>query len=182
MILNKFNMKGLFLIKPKPILDIRGSFRRNFCSKFLKKNRIKFNILQTNISVNNKKGTLRGFHYSINPKQESKIMTCILGEAFIAIVDLRKKSKTFLKKKYFLINDKNKYSLLIPYGFANAFITLKDNTIMHYYMNSIYEKKFDKNFHYDKKPFKIKWPSRINVLSKKDKNALSFNLLNCYNG
>ena len=56
-------IKDLFVIKPQIFFDKRGSFRRSFCKKILKKNKILFNVCQGNLSENMKKGTLRGFHF-----------------------------------------------------------------------------------------------------------------------
>ncbi len=47
--------------------DKRGSFQRSFCKKTLKKEKINFEIKQSNISINTNKYTLRGFHYLRKP-------------------------------------------------------------------------------------------------------------------
>ena len=95
MLIQKTKFKKLFIITKKPFVDKRGYFVRDFCNKELK--RIKFYIKQINISFNKKNHTLRGFHYQQKPYGEDKIITCISGEIFNVCIDLRKKSKTFLK-------------------------------------------------------------------------------------
>ena len=61
---NKKKIKDLFLIKPNVFEDVRGAFRRSFCSKEMKKVGIDFEVCQGNISENKNKFTMRGFHYT----------------------------------------------------------------------------------------------------------------------
>ena len=68
----KQKIKGVFLIKPEPIKDIRGMFRRHFCISELKKYGISSSVEQANISENPKKGTLRGLHFHRETHQEAK--------------------------------------------------------------------------------------------------------------
>ena len=59
-------------------------------------------------------------------------------------------------------------SLIIPKGCANAFLTLKDNTIVHYITNKNYNQKFEKGIKYDDSKYKVKWPFRPKKISSKD--------------
>ena len=60
----KQDIKGVFLITHKCFEDKRGFFSRVYCKKFF--NKLKFNPVQTNISFNKNKHTLRRFHYQIS--------------------------------------------------------------------------------------------------------------------
>ncbi len=164
----KQKIKNLYLIKPSPFKDKRGIFRRNFCSNLQRKNRLNGNVKQANISENFKKLTLRGFHYQKYPYGEDKTLCCIKGEIYNVTIDLRKSSKTYKKWKGFYLNDKNRYLVHVPKGCANAFLTLKDNTIVHYYCSQNYNPKAEKGIRYNDKKFNIKWPKKPNIISKKD--------------
>ena len=131
----KQKIQNLYLIKPETFKDKRGSFRRAFCKKIYKFNKISFNCVQTNISENLKKGTLRGFHFHKSLKKENKIITCLSGKMFLCVVDLRRNSKTFLVKKNFILSNRNMHSVIIPAGCANAFLTLENNTTIYYLMD-----------------------------------------------
>ena len=168
-------IRGLFVIRTKILFDKRGSFRRSFCKKFLKKNKIVFNVCQGNLSENNKKGTLRGFHFQKYTNKDAKILTCIRGKALNVTIDLRKKSKTYLTIKKTILSEKNKYSLLVPPGCANAFLTLQNNTIIHYYMNDYYKKNTDVGIRYDDPIIKVKWPFKPKVISDRDLGFKDFN-------
>jgi dTDP-4-dehydrorhamnose 3,5-epimerase len=172
MLIQRTKFKKLFIIIKKPFEDKRGSFIRDFCSKELKK--IRFSIKQINISFNKKNFTLRGFHYQQKPYEEDKIITCISGKIFNVCIDLRKQSKTYLKifKKY--LSDNNYQSLHIPAGFANAYLTLKPNTKILYYMSKYYKPKSEKGIRFDDPFFKISWPQKPKVISKKDLNYIDY--------
>ena len=60
-------------------------------------------------------------------------------------------------------------SLYIPVGCANAFLTLEDNTWIHYYMNDFF-KTDSLGFRYDDPVFAINWPVKPEHMSEKDRN------------
>ena len=166
----KQKIKGVFVIKPEPFKDKRGMFRRHFCKKELKKIGIETSVQQANISENPKRGTLRGFHYQKKPHQEAKTISCLKGSFFDVIIDLRKNSPTYKKWQSFVITEKNRFSLHIPKGCANAFLTLENNTLIHYYCSNSYNPKFESGVLFNDPALKIKWPFKPIHISEKDKN------------
>ena len=166
----KQKLKGVYVIKPEPFKDKRGMFRRHFCKKELKKIGIETGVQQANISENPKKGTLRGFHYQKKPHQEAKTISCLKGSFFDVIIDLRKNSPTYKKWQSFVITEKNRLSLHIPKGCANAFLTLENNTLIHYYCSNSYNPKFESGVLFNDPALKIKWPFKPIHISEKDKN------------
>ena len=168
MIFEHLGIKDAFLIKPKIFEDHRGSFRRSFCENEFKKNGIDFGVLQGNISENPRLGTLRGFHYQLEPFQEAKVITCLKGEIFDVIIDLRNNSPTFLKTISITIDSKSKNSLFIPKGCANAWLTTQENSIIHYYMSDFYKPGYDRGIRYNDSFFNIQWPFEPKIISEKD--------------
>ncbi len=164
----KQKIKGVYLIKPEPFKDSRGVFRRHFCKKEFSKNKIDSKVEQSNVSENPFKGTLRGFHYQLYPCSEGKTLSCFKGKIYDIVVDLRAKSKTFKKWISFELTEKNRFSIHIPKGCANAFLTLEHNTIIHYYCSQKYNPKYEKGIRYDDPFFNFKWPIKPRVISKKD--------------
>jgi dTDP-4-dehydrorhamnose 3,5-epimerase len=162
------------LIEPNPFEDERGSFRRHFCEKEFSENGIESFIRQANVSENKSKFTLRGFHYQIGASAEGKTLSCISGSIYDIIVDVREDSPTFKKWMYFKINSKNKQSIHIPPGCANAFFTLEENCIIHYYCSQSYNSEAERGIRYNDPLFNFIWPSEPKVISKKDKNHPDF--------
>ena len=171
----ELDLKGVYLISPDIFSDSRGKFHRSFCKNEFKENGIDNSFEQGNISENPQKGTLRGFHYQIQPYQESKTISCITGSIFDVVIDLRKDSSTFLKSVSVQISNRNKESIFIPRGCANAWLTLESNTIIHYYMGSMYKPGFDKGIKFNDKFFNIEWPFEPNLISDKDLKFPDFN-------
>ena len=168
------NINDLSLINPDLHIDERGVFRRSFCKEELRKNGINFNALQGNISENFNKHTLRGFHYQSSPSNESKIISCVTGSLYNIVLDLRKESSTYKKWSSLEINSKDRQSIYVPAGCANAFLTLENNTIVHYYMNDSYNPNTYRGIRYNDPAFSFKWPHEPEIISEKDLNLSDF--------
>tara|TARA_Y100001958_G_C20957034_1_gene357298 strand:- start:228 stop:701 length:474 start_codon:yes stop_codon:yes gene_type:complete len=151
-------------IKIKKINDIRGSFLKILSYK-QKKIILNNQISEINISINKKKGTIRGMHYQSRFK-EKKIVYCLKGK----IIDYCINVKNNKKYKFFL-DEKDKDFLYVPENFAHGFQTLKNNTILIYIHSNLYSKKYEKSINPFSKKINIKWPIKKYVISKKDKNS-----------
>jgi len=163
-------IKGVYIIEPEPKIDKRGYFLRAFCKKKTKTLGIDFNIVQINRSFTKKKGTVRGLHYQKSPYQEDKIIQCLKGEIYNVVLDLRSNSSTFGKWISQRLSEKNKKMILVPKGCANGLQTLTNNCLIEYLMSEFYIPKYGAGIRWDDQFFKIKWPIKKIILSKKDKN------------
>ena len=61
-----------------------------------------------------------------------KLVSCVYGKFFIAVVDLNKNSKSYLKWKTWILSQKNNIQLLIPPNYANGHYCLSDYCLFHY--------------------------------------------------
>ena len=163
-------LKGVYLIEPTPFKDERGVFRRHFCSQEFLDHNITKEVLQSNVSENNYKFTLRGFHYQVAPHSEGKTLSCLNGNIFDIIVDLRPESKTYMEWISFELNATNRHSIHIPPGCANAFMTLEDNCLIHYYCSQPYTPSAERGIRYNDPCFNFEWPCEPLIISEKDKN------------
>ena len=168
--LQEHSISGLYTILPNLHQDERGVFRRSFCEKVLVENGIHFEAKQGNISENFRKNTLRGFHYSIQPTQESKILTCVTGSLYNVVLDLRKESKTYRQWVSMKISSDDRVSVLVPHGCANAFLTMSDQTIVHYYMGDFFSADTCRGIRYNDPAFGFEWPCEPKVISERDLN------------
>lgn len=164
----KQNIPGVFLITANAFIDERGVFRRNFCSNEFKKAGISVEVKQANISENKKSYTLRGFHYQISPFEEGKTLSCLKGSIYDVVVDLRTTSPTYMKWESFMLDEKNRTSIHIPPGCANAFLTMEPNCLIHYYCSQYYESSAERGIRYNDPAFKFEWPHNPEVISDKD--------------
>ena len=95
MIFTETPLKGAFLIDLEKRGDDRGFFARAFCEKEFASRQLSTRFVQVNNSLSAQRGTLRGMHYQLHPKAETKVVRCIRGGLHDVILDLRKGSATF---------------------------------------------------------------------------------------
>ena len=169
MIFKEEHIKDVYIIYPEPFVDERGSFTRKFCVEEFKNQGLDYHVEQTNLSYNKNAYTLRGFHYQSEPFQEAKTMTCISGEIYDIILDLRKDSPTYCEWTSVVLNPENGISIHVPKGCANAFLTIKNDTLVHYYSSQKYEPNHERGVNYMDPKFKFIWPNDPLIVSDKDK-------------
>lgn len=171
---NELNTAGAFSIEPDLFCDERGTFRRHYCTKEYAKRGINTEVLQGNVSENPNVHTLRGFHYQRAPHAEGKTISCITGAIYDIIVDLRQGSKTYLKWESVTVDSERRNQLYIPPGCANAFLTTKSNTIIHYYMSELYAPSSYCGFSYKDPEFNFIWPAQVAYISDKDETLPNY--------
>lgn len=178
MIFTETKLKGSFIIEIEKHEDERGFFGRSWCVNEMKDHGINMNILQANISLNKRKGTLRGMHYQLAPHQEAKLVRCSKGSIFDVIIDLRKDSHTFKKWIGVELTQENYKMLYIPEDFAHGFITLDDDSEISYLMSEIYVPDAGATIRWNDPLFNIKWPLEPMILSEKDNFQPDFEINN----
>lgn len=166
---------GVHVLEAEPRADDRGYFARVFAKEVLKASGISYDIVHINRSLTKKKGTIRGIHYQIKPREENKIIQCIDGKIFDVAVDLRKRSKTFGKWVGVELSGENKKMLLVPKGCGHAFQTLAPNCLIEYFVSEYYSPKQERGALWNDPFFKIRWPMKRPILSEKDKKWPPFN-------
>ena len=124
--------------------------------------------------MNKYKGTLRGIHYQLPPKAETKIIRCIKGSLWDVALDLRKNSPTFGQWYGEELSAINRKMMYIPKGFGHAFVTLEDDTELIYLATEPYAPENERIVRWDDSNFSINWPVVPSVISDKDKNAKDF--------
>ncbi len=173
-------IKGLKIIERKNILDFRGSFSRIVCKDLFKKYDIKSEFVQTNLSYNLKKNTLRGMHFQKKPYEEGKLVTCIKGKIIDFVVDIRPNSETFKKTFSMELSEESGTSLFLPKGMAHGFRTLVDDTYVLYNMTQKYVESHNYGFCFFESGLNINLEMNDYICSDKDKNLPSFNDIICY--
>ncbi len=159
----------MFVIDVEPRVDERGSFARVYCEDEFREHGIDFTLKQSNLSTSNSKGTLRGLHYQIAPKLESKVVRCIQGAVFDVTVDMREDSPTYLSWCGYELRADNMRSLYIPGGIAHGFMTLQDDTKFFYMVSELYAPEHERGVRWDDPSVGIQWPLTPTVMSDKDK-------------
>ena len=148
-----------YVIIPDKFGDARGFFSPYFIEQNIKANTempVFGNIVQCNRSMS-KKGSLRGLHYQLDPKCQSKIVEVIQGSAIDVIADVRPDSETFGKWFGVLLTPENGRQLLVPKGFAHGFLALEDNTLFQYLVDDEYAPKMEAGIPWDDETIGVDW-------------------------
>jgi dTDP-4-dehydrorhamnose 3,5-epimerase len=159
---------GVYFIDLDRKSDERGFFARTFCANEFAAHGLNPDIKQANLSFNAKQGTLRGMHYQLPPKAETKVVRCTRGSILDVIIDLRPPSPTYRRHLAVELTADTRRALYIPEGFAHGFQTLEDSTEVEYLMGEFYAPGFDAGFRYDDPAFAIDWPLPVSVVSERD--------------
>ncbi len=171
MIFKETNLKGAFVIELEKREDERGFFARTWCKKEFEANGLEIGLVQANLSLSRKAGTLRGMHYQAAPYEETKLVRCTKGALYDVIIDLRPNSHTY--KQWFAVElTENNYKMLyVPKGFAHGFQTLVDNVEVFYFVTQFYSPSAERCVRWNDPHFGIKWPDvNVRTISEKDKN------------
>lgn len=161
-------IKGAALVEMEPIGDERGFFARSFCRTEFAAAGLDLDVVQSNVSHNAHKGTLRGLHFQDAPKPDPKLVSCIQGAVFDVVVDIRKGSDTFCQWVGVELTADNAKALFVPPGCAHGFITLSDEARVHYQMGEAYVADLARGVRWDDPAFAIDWPLAPQVISERD--------------
>lgn len=165
-------IKDVIIIEPSVFGDHRGWFMETFSETWLKEIGLDINFVQDNQSFSATKGTLRGLHYQLNPKAQTKLVRCTKGSIFDVAVDIRKGSSTYGMWVGVELSAENKKQLLVPKGFAHGFMTLTEDVEVQYKVDELYAPDCDRGIMWNDPNIAIEWPMDIQpVLSAKDESA-----------
>lgn len=123
-------MDKAHFIDNRVLRDERGTFSPLELSKLDK------NWVQSNISVNPRKYTLRGLHFQKNEYAQAKLIKVISGKILDFVVDMRLVSEDYDKVFFFEMNEGDE--VYVPRHFAHGFITTEENSVVQYLVDNDY--------------------------------------------
>lgn len=167
-------LPGAAVIALRPHSDARGFFARSFCSETFARAGLAMPVVQANISLSHRAGTLRGMHYQLPPHAEIKLVRCVRGAIFDVIVDLRPHSPTFLRWCGRRLDADNRLAMYVPEGFAHGFLTLCDDCEVHYQVSAAYAPAAERGLRHDDPRIAIDWPYPVREISDKDRGWPDF--------
>ncbi|GAV12372.1 dTDP-4-dehydrorhamnose 3,5-epimerase [Paenibacillus sp. NAIST15-1] len=161
-------LKDVYIIEPAVHGDHRGFFMESYNSLTFREHNIDYQFVQDNHSLSVEKGVIRGLHYQLNPKAQTKLVRVVAGEIYDVVVDIRRNSPTFGQWIGVSLSAKNKHQLLVPQGFAHGFCTTVPNTEVLYKVDEFYSPEHDRGILWNDPAIGIKWPTDQPILSDKD--------------
>jgi dTDP-4-dehydrorhamnose 3,5-epimerase len=161
-------IEGVYKVMRPTHADERGFFHEIFRKKELEEViGHEFNIVQANHSRSTR-GVLRGIHRAT----WNKLVTAISGKVQQVVVDLREGSPTFGKYESFVLGEEGpQYSVFVPAGCGNAFLTLSEESNYAYLVDDYWAEGKEIGILATDPELKIEWFFDKLNLSDKDQKA-----------
>jgi dTDP-4-dehydrorhamnose 3,5-epimerase len=163
-------LPGALLLEPKVFGDARGFFLETFHAERYAAAGVPGSFVQDNWS-RSAKHTLRGLHFQ-NPRSQGKLVWCVRGAVWDAIVDIRTGSPAFGKWYGVELSEANKRQLWVPPGFAHGFCVLSDEADFVYKCTELYAPANEQSLLWNDPAVGVQWPIATPLLSGKDQKGL----------
>ena len=167
-------VEGAYIVEPEPRSDERGFFARVFCQREFAAAGLESRFVQINNSLSKDRRTLRGMHYQLGEAAEVKIIRCVRGAVWDAILDLRPESATFGHSFGAELTAENRRMMYVPRGFAHGFLTLDEDTEVLYPVSAFYDPGRERGVRWNDPRFALHWPIEPRVISDKDAGLPDF--------
>lgn len=160
---------GAFLVEIEPHADERGAFARTFCAREFAARGLADRLVQTSLSLNARRGTLRGLHWQAEPHAEAKTVRCVRGRIYDVLVDVRRDSHAFRQHVAVELDADSRNAVYVPPGVAHGFLTLEDDCEVHYAMSEFHAPEAGRGARWDDPAFGVVWPLPVTVVSERDR-------------
>jgi dTDP-4-dehydrorhamnose 3,5-epimerase len=167
-------ISGATLVRIEAKADDRGFFARTFCVEEFAAHGLPTDAVQSSVSYNARRGTVRGMHFQWPPSREGKLVRCVRGRIFDVLLDLRPTSPSYLQHQSVVLDEDNRDAIFIPDGIAHGFQTLLDNTEVLYQMTDYFAAELQTGFRWNDPAFGIEWPLESIVISERDAGCADF--------
>lgn len=169
MILREAGLHGSFVAEPEPIEDERGFFARTWDDGLLPAGFEPPRFVQTNVSYNRRRGTIRGMHWMPAPFDEAKLVRCTVGAVYDVAVDLRPGSPTYGRWQGVEVTAARRNVVLVPAGCAHGYQALEDGAEISYQVSHPYVPGIERGIRWDDPAFAVRWPIAEGIIvSAKD--------------
>lgn len=167
----KLKLLDALIIEMDVYKDNRGWFTESYNYQKFSEHGISTKFVQDNHSKSKGLNILRGMHFQVGDKSQSKLVRCIKGRILDVIVDLREGSPTYLDYEKIELSEDNYRQLFVPKGFAHGFLTLSEDVEVMYKVDEYYSKEHDRSIRFDDPDIGIQWDVENPIMSEKDLNA-----------
>jgi dTDP-4-dehydrorhamnose 3,5-epimerase len=162
------SLPGVWLVEMELRPDARGFFARSFCLKEFEAQGLEFTVVQANMALSHRRGTVRGLHYQVAPAAEAKFVRCTRGAIYDVAIDVRPGSAMERRHVAVELTAGNRRALFLPRGFAHGYQALEDETEVSYFVSEYYAPGCERGLRYDDPALGIQWPLPPCELSAKD--------------
>lgn len=161
---------GCYEIQPKVLSDERGCFVKTFHRTEFSHRDLQLDFDEEYYSVSHA-GVIRGLHFQLPPMDHVKLVYCVSGSVFDAVVDLRLGSPSYGQSFSTELSAVRGNGLYIPKGLAHGFAVTSESAILTYKVSTVYSPSHDAGILWNSA--KIEWPIANPILSSRDQNFVS---------
>jgi dTDP-4-dehydrorhamnose 3,5-epimerase len=163
------DIPGLLIFEPRVFEDNRGHFFESYNQQLFEAAGIKNLFVQDNQSSSSY-AVVRGLHYQLHPRSQTKLIRVIAGAIIDIAVDIRKGSPFYGQSFSIELTAENKKQLFIPPGFAHGFSVLSEKAEVAYKCDGFYDKESEAGIRYNDPTLNIDWkiPGDKIIVSAKD--------------
>ncbi|ASY24332.1 dTDP-4-dehydrorhamnose 3,5-epimerase [Candidatus Nanopelagicus abundans] len=124
-------------------------------------------FVQDNLSFSSR-GTIRGLHWQRSPWAQGKLVTCLTGQIYDVVVDIKVDSPTFGQYLGTELTESKPSALWVPPGYAHGFQALEDNTRVVYKVTSYWNSGSESSLNFNDPALGIDWRNLPPLVSPKD--------------
>ena len=151
-------LADVWLIKPQRFGDERGFFSETFRKSALAEAGFTREFVQDNHSLSERRGTVRGLHFQLEPQAQDKLLRVTRGAILDVAVDIRPGSPTYGQHVAVELSAGNWAQLLVPRGFAHGFQTLTEGAEVLYKVTDYYAPERERGLLWSDPDLGIQWP------------------------
>lgn len=172
----------VWAFRPRVFPDNRGSFSEIYNARVFADLGFSLEFVQDNQSISAKRGTVRGLHFQIPPRAQTKLVRVVKGSALDVAVDIRQGSPSYGRYVSRILSAGNQEQFFIPAGFAHGFCTLEDDTVVLYKVSDFYSPEHERGIRWNDDKLAIEWGVAVSdaLLSARDKEHPLFGELPSY--
>jgi dTDP-4-dehydrorhamnose 3,5-epimerase len=158
--LTKSPILGLDIVRPFIFKDYRGEYAETYNQQEILPG---LTFVQDS-AILSKKNVLRGYH---GDNRTTKLVTCLHGAFQIAVVCIDPMDERYMIPETFILDDKERQSLVVPPRFVNAHMCLTNTCLFFYKQDTFYKgQKYQYSVRWDMVRG-VMWPCTP-ILSKRD--------------
>jgi dTDP-4-dehydrorhamnose 3,5-epimerase len=162
---------GVRHVRPTAQHDRRGRFVKILQQDVYSQHGVPTHFAEVYYSIS-ENNVLRGLHFQIPPHDHYKLVTCVEGNVFDVIVDLRKDSPQYGHHEVFDLDGARGDSVFVPAGCAHGFYVRSKSATMLYSVSTVYVASHDSGIRWDSAG--VPWPVANPIVSDRDAGLMSF--------
>ena len=171
--LRELDIVGLYVAESRVFGDDRGFFREWFKLSDFEAAGLSFAAEQSNLSMS-VRNVVRGLHYSLAPRGQAKVVTCVFGTLDDVIVDIREGSPTYGAVVTVSLSADAGTTVVLPAGVAHGFCVTSETAALSYLLSSPYDAHHELEIHPMDPAINVPWALEGEaILSEKDAAAPS---------